>query len=95
MTTFNRSGNMFASSCDAACVSPAFSCSESRRVLNVSIAILAMLIFVISILSGLHLVAVLMIMSLLVWNVLAGEQVKNNVFADSTETTSNFAARVS
>ena len=55
----------------------------------------AVSIFVMLILSGLYLVAVLMIMSLLVCNVLAGEQVKNNVFADSTETTSNFAARVS
>ncbi len=66
MTTFNRSGNMFASSCDAACVSPAFSCSESRRVLNVSIAILAMLIFVISILVILGIINVLRLVLLVV-----------------------------
>ena len=58
-------------------------------------AMIAVSIFVMLILSGLYLVAVLMIMGLLVCNVLAGEQVKNNVFADSTETTSNHAARVS
>ena len=58
-------------------------------------AMIAVSIFIMVLLRGLVLVAVLMIMSLLVWNVLAGEQVKKNFFAGSMKNTSNGPACIS
>lgn len=92
--------NTASTASDAQTCAPAASAARMTSAHNcilslLGTAMIAVSIFIMVILNGLYLVAVLMIMSLLVWNVLAGEQVKNNVFADSTETTSNFAARVS
>ena len=58
-------------------------------------AMIAVSIFIMVLLRGLVLVAVLMIMSLLVWNVLAGEQVKKNLFAGSMKNTPNGPACIS
>ncbi len=58
-------------------------------------AMIAVSIFIMVLLRGLVLVAVLMIMSLLVWNVLAGEQVKKNFFAVSMKNTPNGPACIS
>ena len=58
-------------------------------------AMIAVSIFIMVLLRGLVLVAVLMIMSLLVWNVLAGEQVKKNFFAGSMKNTPNGLACIS
>ena len=58
-------------------------------------AMIAVSIFIMVLLRGLVLVAVLMIMSLLVWNVLAGEQVKKNFFAGSMKNAPNGPACIS
>ena len=92
--------NTASTASDAQTCAPAASAARMTSAHNcilslLGTAMIAVSIFIMVILNGLYLVAVLMIMGLLVWSVLAGEQVKNNVFADSTETTSNFAARVS
>lgn len=92
--------NTASTASDAQCCAPAASAARMASADNcilslLGTAMIAVSIFIMVILNGLYLVAVLMIMGLLVCNVLAGEQVKNNVFADSTETTSNHAARVS
>lgn len=84
---------------DARTCAPAASAARMTSADNCILSLLGTAMIAVSIfimvLRGLVLVAVLMIMSLLVWNVLAGEQVKKNFFAGSMKNTPNGPACIS
>ncbi len=85
---------------DARTCAPAASAARMTSADNcilslVDTAAIAVSIFIMVLLRGLVLVAVLMIMSLLVWNVLAGKQVKKIYFAGSMKNASKKPACIS